>query len=347
MMHFSNRLRRGAERGTIPFVPAIYEHKASLIGRSPSDVCRDEDLLVQAHLAEFETYGSPLLVVGLDVYNIEPEAMGCEVLFHPDSNEVPVCAGPILAEGGAVSSLPLPDPAIAGRMPIMLNAARRIVDAVNGRTLVQGAVSGPVSLASELVGAQDLMMAMLTDPEWVAEVLSHAVKVSSRYARAFLDVGAEVSLFDSRATPDLISPALYRSLALPAQQALVSHVRDAGQDVVPLIIGGNVTPIAADLVRTGAGYVIADWTSDWEQVLRWAADAGVAVRVNLDPSLCVAEDPGPVLAKAKEVLSILGQRPNGILGTGVLPFDLPAGRLKAIGHLARSIHEPNLNQETR
>ncbi len=329
------RLQQGADKGPVPFIPAIYEHKAALIQRSPADVCRDEDLLVQAHLTEFEIYRSPLIVVGLDVYNIEPEAMGCAVHFSPDTNEVPVCLSPIMEEGEPVNTLPLPDPAKDGRMPIMVNAAKRIVEQLGDQVLVQGAVSGPVSLASELVGAQELMMAMLTDPDWVAELLDHAVNVSSRYARAFIKVGAEVSLFDSRATPELISPGLYRSLALPAHQKLISNVRSAGQKIVPLIVGGNVTAIASDLMQTGATYLIADWTSDWEKVLRLGAEAGVAVRINLDPSLCVAPDPAPVLAKAREVLDVLKRYPNGILGTGVLPYDMPIERVQTITKLTR------------
>lgn len=29
----------------IPFVPAIYEHKGALIGKSPSEICRNADYL--------------------------------------------------------------------------------------------------------------------------------------------------------------------------------------------------------------------------------------------------------------------------------------------------------------
>ena len=32
----------------VPFVPAVYEHKARLVGRRPSEVCRSLDLLLEA-----------------------------------------------------------------------------------------------------------------------------------------------------------------------------------------------------------------------------------------------------------------------------------------------------------
>jgi hypothetical protein len=71
---------RRADR--IPFVPAIYEHKAALIGKTPSEVAQSEELLVYAALAEFETYRPDLLTVGMDVYNVEAEALGCKVKYY-------------------------------------------------------------------------------------------------------------------------------------------------------------------------------------------------------------------------------------------------------------------------
>jgi hypothetical protein len=45
---------RPADR--IPFVPAIYEHKAALIGQSPSDVCRNPEHLYAGLMKELEIY---------------------------------------------------------------------------------------------------------------------------------------------------------------------------------------------------------------------------------------------------------------------------------------------------
>ncbi len=64
----------------IPFVPAIYEHKGALIGKSPSQICRDANYLYAGLLRELEVYDPDLLVIGIDVYNVEAEALalrGC------------------------------------------------------------------------------------------------------------------------------------------------------------------------------------------------------------------------------------------------------------------------------
>ncbi len=86
----------------VPFVPAIYEHKARLIGRSPSEVARSGELLVEALEKELETYDPDVLTVGLDVYNVEAEAAGCAVRYFGTEPDVPAVAGPVLDGPGGI-----------------------------------------------------------------------------------------------------------------------------------------------------------------------------------------------------------------------------------------------------
>lgn len=69
----------------IPFIPTIYDHAAALIGRTPSELAQNEDLLVECQLAAYERYGHDLVTVGLDIYNVEAEALGGRVHFYDDN----------------------------------------------------------------------------------------------------------------------------------------------------------------------------------------------------------------------------------------------------------------------
>ncbi|NLH75514.1 MAG: hypothetical protein GX465_00560, partial [Acidobacteria bacterium] len=90
----------------VPFVPAVYEHKARLVGRSPSEVCRSLDLLLEALARERELYGPDALTVGLDVYNVEAEAAGCAVRYFDGGPGVPAVAAPLLAGPGDLIVVP-------------------------------------------------------------------------------------------------------------------------------------------------------------------------------------------------------------------------------------------------
>src|SRR4030042_88094 len=84
----------------IPFVPAVYEHKARLVGRLPSEVCRSLELLLESLDKELEVYDPDMLVVGIDVYNVEAEATGCEIRSFDRSSDVPAVAAPLPARPG-------------------------------------------------------------------------------------------------------------------------------------------------------------------------------------------------------------------------------------------------------
>ncbi|MGZ5479941.1 MAG: uroporphyrinogen decarboxylase family protein, partial [Candidatus Aminicenantales bacterium] len=155
-----------------PFVPAIYEHKARLIGRSPSEVCRSLDLLLEALDKELEVYDPDVLTVGVDVYNVEAEAVGCEVRYFGSAPDVPAVAAPILKGRGGLGGLRRPDPGGDGRMPLLIEAAARLERTVGSGLIVRGAVTGPFSLACALAGTEEVLVATLEDPGFVRDLVA-------------------------------------------------------------------------------------------------------------------------------------------------------------------------------
>lgn len=75
---------RGKRADRIPFLPTILEHSARLIGKTPSEVAVNAKMLEEALIEAYNFYGHDSLTVGIDVYNIEAEALGCKIRFHED-----------------------------------------------------------------------------------------------------------------------------------------------------------------------------------------------------------------------------------------------------------------------
>ena len=63
----------------IPFTPAVYEHAARFVGRTPAEVSRNAGLLFQAHRRAYLEYRHQPIAVGIDIYNLEAEAYGAKV----------------------------------------------------------------------------------------------------------------------------------------------------------------------------------------------------------------------------------------------------------------------------
>ena len=317
----------------VPFVPAIYEHKAWFIGETPTRVCGDPDLFTKAVLAEYEAVRSDALVIGLDVYNVEAEAVGSAVTyFEGGDTYIPAIGneGVVLKEEMPVSSLKVPEPKKDGRMPVNLEVARRVVRALGETVPIRGAISGPFSLSANLVGAESLFMMTLTDPQRVHDILKFAGHVAAEYARAYVETGCGVIAFDSQASPDLLSPEMYRNFVLEPTQELISSIRRLGVEHVPLIIGGNTTPMLDSYIDTGGNNILCDTPADAAAFVDECSKRGIAFRRNISTRDFLTISPEAVYQKAMLYLEEANGFPGFILGTGVVPYGTPNACLAAV-----------------
>lgn len=193
----------------LPFCPAIYEHKARLIDSSPSEIAQDSKLLVDAVLAEYEIYRPDMLTVGVDVYNIEAEALGCEVKFGEALHATPVVSKPAISHVDEVAKLSHSNPEKSARMPLMLEASDMVNRRLGDEVYVRGAITGPFSMAAELIGIEPLLMATILEPGSIEPLLEFCTQVAIGYGCAYLKRGVEVCVFDSQTSPPLVSPDIY------------------------------------------------------------------------------------------------------------------------------------------
>jgi uroporphyrinogen decarboxylase len=313
-----------------PFAPAVYEHKAALIGTTPSHLARDPRLLERALAREIELYAADLITVGVDVYNVEAEALGCSVRYY-SSNDVPSVESRVLEPGDGLGHLRLPDPRRAGRMPVFLEAGLLTQARFGGERLVRGAVSAPFSIACELVGSEKMSLALLDEPAWVAELLAFTASVVKIYGRAFAAMGLGLILFDSHASPPLVSPALYRRIILPPTAGVISYFRrDLGLPLVPYIIGGDTTLLLDEILATGTNNLLCDFRADLDGFIDRLSGRDVLLRRNLDPRFLLEASTSEIWDAVCRILEVGRRHPGFILGTGILPYDLPPEKVAAV-----------------
>ncbi len=315
----------------IPFCPAIYEHKGFLIGKTPSEVCRSKDLLVKSLFAEYERYASDFLTVGIDVYNVEAEAIGCEITYFDDSPDMPGVGSHPVQKIDDLEKLDLPNPARDGRMPLILDAASEVDNKLGDRIKIFGAVTGPFSLATELVGMENFMVATMMDPEFSMSVLKYSSEVSVEFGKAFIALGIDPVIFDSRVMPPLCSPDYFREVVSRLyQRNIIPELKDAGARNIALIIGGNTTPILEAMIETQATQILCDFGSDIELFKTKCLQHNIPLRVNLDSRLL---HKGPVEKIHEHTMNIIGKcrnHPGLILGTGVVAYDCPPEHIAAV-----------------
>ena len=304
----------------VPFVPTIYEHGAALVGRTPSEVARNEDLLVEGQMAAYERYRHPLVSVGLDIYNIEAEALGGIVDF-PDDADLPSLRSPLIKTPGSFSALKVPDPQSDGRMPLLLNACRRLKAALPA--VISGTVTGPFTLAAIIRGFEEFTMDMYDDPDFAREQLQFAAELAFALAAAYHKIGVSVAINESWIAPPLCAPTLYREFAQPVEKDLISRLIAIGVPRVSLVCGGNTTAIAADMLATGTSYIMADWGCDRLAIRSLCEPRGVMLRASISPAMVERGNEAELSDAVRVVMADCGDYSNFVFGCGIVSYSTP------------------------
>lgn len=112
---------------------------------------------------------------------VEAEALGCK-LSWPDG-QMPRVASPLVADGSAIQHLDASGIERKGRIPVVLEAARRLTQTVGRDAAVLGVVTGPVTLGCHLMG-DSFLPALASNTEMSQKAIAFAGKVALALARA-------------------------------------------------------------------------------------------------------------------------------------------------------------------
>lgn len=310
----------------IPLSLSVYEHAAQFLGLSPWEVSRDADLVYRAHRAAYELYRHFPVVVGIDIYNLEAEAYGCAVV-PPAGNGIPAIRNPLCHSLESALQLEPFTPTRAGRIPQMLEAACRLRQDFPEAD-VRLPVSGPFSIAQNLLGLDLLLTEVALRPDLVRALLFRLVESQVRLSETALAAGIGVAFFESAAAPPLLSPRQFRQVELPALQEALRRVSAAAGHDLPCIIGGDTAPILPDILSTGTNFVICPAETDRLLFLKQAqTHPEVTIRVNLDPRVYVYGRPEQIRAAVDEVVALSDLRPGLLLGTGAIPYETAPARV--------------------
>jgi len=309
------------------FMPA-----AALAGMSLREYCTDGRAMAEAHIGAWERYGHDMIDLENGVAALAG-AIGCRVGFETETSP-PWVMGPALQRIEDVDQLRPIDPSRDGMLPEILKATRLISETLGDRAfLLSEADQGPFSLATQIVGIEELLMA-LTDPakeDPVRRLLEYATAQVITYARALIAAGAHMTgMGDSIAGPDVCSPAMYRRFAWPYERQVVKTLAAEGT-MIGLHICGDATRIIGDMVGTGSQLLAVDHKVDLAAA-KAAARAVTTLIGTVDPSGVLARGtPDDVRAAAQADLAILAAGGGFILAPGcALPYDTPDENIRAL-----------------
>lgn len=302
------------------FSPSVYEHAARVIGKSPWEVSRNADLLAQGNIEAFHLYNHAPVVVGIDIYNLEAEAYGATV-EKPSSNGIPAIHKHPYSTTEELKNLEPFNPKTDGRIPMAIEAAKQVANECPEAD-VRLPVAGPFSIATNLMGFENLLCKIAAGPDSVIETLLHLVTGQVEFCKEIVRNDLDIAFFESAAVPPLMSPENFRNIEFPALVSIIEKATAVVGHPVPCVMGGNTAPILEAILETGTGYVCCPAATDQKRFMeKMKSHPDVMVRINMDPRPMTSGNLKAAEKEVDRVFELANNRQNVCIGTGCLPYE--------------------------
>ena len=264
---------RNERPDAVPWVPFAGVHAGKLAGFSAREVYTDANRLVTAIEEANRVYHADGLPVMFDL-QLEAEVLGCDLLWGEDTPPT-VTSHPLDSTGEIPDRLP---EAADGRIPIAIEATRRLRNTVGRETALYGLFCGPFTLASHLRGT-NIFMDMFDDPDYVHRLLAYCVKVACRMADLYAEAGAHV-LASVDPLVSQISPDHFAEFLHEPYLQLFSHIR---KREVPgsLFVCGDATKNIEEMCKTAPDGISVDENINLSEAKRITDSYNIVIAGNI------------------------------------------------------------------
>ena len=265
------------------------------------------------------------VVVPFDL-NVEAQALGGEVKFYEyregESLLYPSIPKKLVKR---VEDIEVPEKLEdRARIPIVVEAIKKLKDAVGSEMAVGSYVLGPFTLAGQVMELDELMKMTLRDPEELTAILEMLRGVGSRVADILTTAGADyITVREMGAGADIISPRLFGKLVQPILTELVEGI----DNLAILHMCGTATPLVEMLHDCGANALSFDQRTDIFKA-RDILGKGARIFGNIDPVKVLLKGGKEDIERA--VIEALESGVDGIMpGCDIWPLT-PCSNIKAM-----------------
>ncbi|MEA4922477.1 MAG: uroporphyrinogen decarboxylase family protein [Eubacteriaceae bacterium] len=240
----------------IPWVPFAGVHAGLLKGYTAEEMLRDSDKIVDSLKEVNKLYMPDGLPILFDL-QIEAEILGCELMWAKD-NPPSVKTHPLEEDKTIPCTCKFPTPE-SGRVPMALDATKRIKAEIGDDVALYGLICGPFTLASHLRGS-NIFMDMMKDKEYVKELVGYCGQVACRMADMYIEAGCDViAVVDPLISQ--VSPKMIEKLLSESFKGVFDFIRAKGA-FSSFFVCGNATAQIKVMCEMGPDGVSIDENVD-------------------------------------------------------------------------------------
>jgi len=312
----------------LPIQPLVMTFAAKQVGIPFGDYCRDGRLMAEAQLKFADEYQIDVLTTCSDpareVVDIAGEG---SVEWYADQPPAIAEDRAALSDKGRLDKFELPDSTKPGRMNDRLLAIDIMVKEAANRKTICGWVEGPLALAAELRGLNNIMVDLTDDPGFVERLLRFTADVAIDYGKEQARRGVD-TIAMSDAAASLMGPRFYRNYLLPEQMRVIQALKSYGV-ITRLHMCGQTGPLIADMKTLPVDIYELDFPVDLAAARHvLGADKAILGNVSTIGDL-LNGSPETVTASAKRCHEICGR--YHVVGAGCeLSPKTPPANLRAL-----------------
>ncbi len=320
----------------LPVFCLSQEFDARFGGRTYHDYIQSPESIVETQLTSLEQFGWDWVWLHLDdTLEFEPLGVG---VAEGGANVVPCTADYRDFDRETLRSLEVPDPRSA-RMPLLLDAATGLREALGDTKCITGRVAAPFSAVTLIFGMQPTFLAMVDDPGLVREALVFAEEQATSWGLAQIEAGCHaIWLGDCNASAHLISPQHFEEWALGPCLRVTEAFQAAGglvflhnseEKLEGLRLQAETKP---DLLSVGPGLDMAEAIEEFR--------GKQAIVGNVDPIVMLTDATAEEVAAETERQVRLMAGGGCILNSGeCVPREAQQANLQAMADTARRVWE--------
>lgn len=278
----------------------------------------------------YRTVGHDMIWPGAGLLNYPAHCLGAPITDSTTGS--PALTGPALTSLDKLDDLPWKEVLSNPIIQAMNKSAHLIGDAIGDETFVMPTQWGPFTQAARVIGAEQLMMATIQQPEAVKELIKRASDFVWAMCEEMLDhpkvMGVNFS--EPVASADMISPATFGKFVEADLTDLINKTKAAGKYAM-MHICGNTTPMLEKIKAMAPHAFSLEAKVDLAKAKEVLGDS-VCVAGNVSPTEAFLHGtPDEVLAEGKKCLEIWGDDPGLILTIGCdFPKEVPLDNIKAL-----------------
>jgi uroporphyrinogen decarboxylase len=195
------------------------------------------------------------------------------------------------------------------RMSLMIEAARLISSQVEN--VPKGFfLTGPFTLAGQIIGIQELLMGLFKNPKAVLALIENCTVTVADYAKRLDDAGIDF-LVIADPTPSLISPKQFEEFA---KHPIARVVNSTSKEII-LHICGRSSHLLQQMVETGVAALSLDNNVKLKDAVA-AVPSNILIFGNYSPTDLLFKKPETIITEVKDMLSAVAGAHNVVPSTG-------------------------------